>query len=729
MIKVQALIGLADVARQSDDMDTAVSLYRAAHQLAVIDGNVFGQVRALLPQGYVLRRGVSAQEALAVFTECEQLARTLGDRMYVANALVGLGETHGLLEHFPQAVEALEEAVQIFTTVDSQVGIAGAALRLTDLYRRAVDHENTERWVHVVIDATQRSGQLQEAVDAHDILTELCVQRGDTRQARRTAARGLVLANSSNYPRGAAHLRMTLGHAERRGGRPEHAERQFRRALDYFHPRKDDLAMVAYCLGDIAGCAEDRDDMARAIDLRLSSVSALEAIRARQSLPRYQHEYRRRFQQVYRWALRTAVAAQHATAFVTVFEGLWGRRLAGLAAGIGVESGGDPALYAQLLARAAANRRAHGEKDELPPDERLPRMLGGIAMSGALPDVDEDVVGQAVAVLYHPFDSAQAERLLTQIPGDVAVCLLAPVPERDLLVAWLVRTPDGRTLLGENELSHETRSLVDRISGNGLGTETLQDVTCLAEILPAPLQDLSVGTRLVMVPLEDLWAMPWAAAPCGKGLLGERFALRFAPSLAVASLVGARVADTTSRSGTRTWIGPGVDAHRLDGLTRSGKEGVVTAVDAKAAFDAVTAATCDTVAVVAHGRPVSGIGHFLELGEDTPLTPVDLFCAQTPRRLALIACWGARAPGESAGDPLTLGTLALARSTQEVAATVCELGDDAAAAGFVDEFLYRGVTCDWAEALRATTAGRLRDPRVRRGPLYRWAPLVILGAW
>lgn len=74
-------------------------------------------------------------------------------------------------------------------------------------------------------------------------------------------------------------------------------------------------------------------------------------------------------------------------------------------------------------------------------------MLGGIAMSGALPDVDEDVVGQAVAVLYHPFDSAQAERLLTQIPGDVAVCLLAPVPERDLLVAWLVRTPDGRTLL------------------------------------------------------------------------------------------------------------------------------------------------------------------------------------------------------------------------------------------------------------------------------------------
>jgi hypothetical protein len=70
--------------------------------------------------------------------------------------------------------------------------------------------------------------------------------------------------------------------------------------------------------------------------------------------------------------------------------------------------------------------------------------------------------------------------------------------------------------------------------------------------------------------------------------------------------------------------------------------------------------------------PVRGhacLGHYLELGSDVILTPAEMFASTPPKSLALLACWGARVPGQSSGDPLTLATIALARGSRQILVT------------------------------------------------------------
>jgi hypothetical protein len=62
------------------------------------------------------------------------------------------------------------------------------------------------------------------------------------------------------------------------------------------------------------------------------------------------------------------------------------------------------------------------------------------------------------------------------------------------------------------------------------------------------------------------------------------------------------------------------------------------------------------------------LGHYLELGADVILTPA-VFASTPPKSLALLACWGARVPGQSSGDPLTLATIALARGSRQILVT------------------------------------------------------------
>lgn len=69
--------------------------------------------------------------------------------------------------------------------------------------------------------------------------------------------------------------------------------------------------------------------------------------------------------------------------------------------------------------------------------------------------------------------------------------------------------------------------------------------------------------------------------------------------------------------------------------------------------------------------PIAGssLGHYLELGADVILTPAEMFASTPPKSLALLACWGARVPGQSSGDPLTLATIALARGSRQILVT------------------------------------------------------------
>jgi hypothetical protein len=65
-----------------------------------------------------------------------------------------------------------------------------------------------------------------------------------------------------------------------------------------------------------------------------------------------------------------------------------------------------------------------------------------------------------------------------------------------------------------------------------------------------------------------------------------------------------------------------------------------------------------------------GLGHYLELGSEVILTPAEMFASTPPKSLALLACCGARVPGQSNRDPLTLATIALAaRGSRQILVT------------------------------------------------------------
>ncbi|MFI6999333.1 hypothetical protein [Nocardia sp. NPDC050175] len=137
----------------------------------------------------------------------------------------------------------------------------------------------------------------------------------------------------------------------------------------------------------------------------------------------------------------------------------------------------------------------------------------------------------------------------------------------------------------------------------------------------------------------------------------------------------------------------------------------------------------DLAVVVAHGRPVRELVHYLELDEHTALTPADMLRAAPPPALILISCWGAHAPARGSGDPMTIATLALTRGVRSVAATTSEMLDDPASAAFVNQFLSAATAHPIPQALHIATRRWTARPDLRGGFLSRWAPLAALCSW
>lgn len=724
VVVVQSLIGLGDAARHDDDLTTAESHYREAIALAEGIGFPFGVMRARLPLAYVVRRAGSAEEMIALAAECEQTARQLGDRVYIANAQVARGEALDLLDRRDEAVIRLTEALEGFAAVGSDVGGASAGLRLLDVHRRRRDADAILQLAPMVMRAIERTQQVQEAVDVYDVLAYAYLKRCEYVDAVDACRRGMDVAGD-RYPRATAHLRMTEGLALRRLHNPEEAAATLIQAYTYFQDRPGDEGSAAHCLGHLADCAEDLGT-GEAVELRMRAMDAVEQIRARQAKPRWQQEYRRRFDTVYRGALLTTVRAGDASAFAAVFESLWGRRLPGVTEGVGLDTAADPILIAQLIARNDQARRL-GLATDLDRSEKIVRKLGQTALSGALPEMYADATDPALAASYRPLQRDQGSALLGTIKPDVALLLIAEVPGVPGRVAWLSRPPHAPAALGQRELTAAELALIDTYSGSWPLDARSAAVQPLAELIPRELRDLPTGTPWQLVPLERLWSIPWSALPIGSGLLGATADLLISPSLTLAH--SREVSPGPARpAGVRTLacIGPGVQHHSLRGLNRDAID-VHTAEAAQRAHAAILAGGSEPVVVVAHGRRASGPGHYLELTLDLLLTSTELLDGTPPESLALLACWGARLPEAATGEPLTLATIALARGSRQILSTVSELGDSAFAAGLVDSVMLRGVSEPWPKALRWAVHRRAEDLHGER--LVDWAALVAIGGW
>jgi hypothetical protein len=492
-----------------------------------------------------------------------------------------------------------------------------------------------------------------------------------------------------------------------------------------------DLMSETAALGEIAAIAEVLENGPLAMRCRLEALTAIEARRAAQGRDGSQLEVRRRFRNVYSYALQTAQYIGDATGFVTGFESYAAPRLSALVDRVRDEREriASVQLTAQLAATADTRPFDGSDLDEsVDRAKRIVRLLGRVAVKAALPEHAAVELDDLVAGSSRPYAQEESTPLLDAVSKKTDVLLITLLPGSATWVIWLFMGAGEVPYLGKVELSEPTAVLVARLAQHGLSpTDDAVTLAALTELLPERLcEELTDDPEpLLIVPLDRLWQIPWPAVPLPDGrYLGEAAAISVAPSLRLAMQRSSRRPHVPTTAAF--WTGPDVRHHRVDAFAGSRLE-CRPLGSPEAAIAAATNASTDLVVLTAHGHPLQGVGNYLELGGDHRLTAMDYLDAAPPEVLALIACWSGGGQAEPDTDRLTIATVAFAAGSRHVLATTSPLSDDPIANRFVNSILARLTAKVPPVAIVEATRLILTNPDVRHGPVNRWAPLVCIG--
>jgi tetratricopeptide (TPR) repeat protein len=705
-------------------------------------------VRALVPVAYVALQRFTASTALDLFDESARMARELGDPVYTANAELGRAECQERLGDLAGAVAAARAARDSFVAVGAPLGVANAAERLGALLHRIGDLAGARDSLAEALSVFVDLGDPIGVTNALGGLGDVLLDSGDHDDAEELYRRALRTAEEAVLPRSRAHALQNMGRVARSRGQWDLAEQRFRASLDAYRGL-DELMGAAYALGKIAETHTERGDHRQAAERSLETVFAVEEYRATHPEDRAQTEYRTRFRQAYSDALAAAVRADAADVFAVVADCLAGRRLAGLFAAERRPNGqGEIKLLQDLVVRAdqrwVANARDQRDptealvaSDDAARQARVARFLGALSIRHGLTPQVESSFDDLLATVYLP-PADDGPDLLAALPPDCHTLQIVLDPALDGVVHWLWRTGgDGEIRLGSHELAREATELIALLQSDSEDRSDLgiDDLRPMIDVLPPALvEDLSAsaGRRLLILPVGELWLVPWGALPIdGRRTLGETVAYMVCPSLTIQRQLQRR---GRQRLGTTdlvltTWRSPYVRHHPLSELHVEPTWTVEPAPSAAVAREHLRDGPA-AVLVVAHGRLVDGVGHYIELDGDQWLLPADLIDAQPPDLLVLITCWGAGVPGRATTDPISIATLALAGGSSEIVATVGEFGDTLIAEKYVERLMAElARTRSAATAVHMATTWALADDEVRHEAVRHWAPLVPFGTF
>ena len=278
----------------------------------------------------------------------------------------------------------------------------------------------------------------------------------------------------------------------------------------------DDLVSAAASQTGLAACAERLGDLPEAVRNRMAAVTSIETMRSAQQKHAHQGEYFDRFGDYHENAIRTAVHALDAGAFISVFEGIAGRRLAGLltAAPENIQDGGTLAgLVLEADARAGLGQ-SHPSDDERLRDRT--RALGS-QEARMKPSDPSPAFDDAVASLYSPFNPDDALDLWTRADSDSTHLLMLVILRSSSELAWLLRRTDGPLHIGLSDVPAETLDLVDELHFHGVPlTARPEYLASLGSFLPDELVALIPECeRLLIIPAARLWGNPVASVSVG----------------------------------------------------------------------------------------------------------------------------------------------------------------------------------------------------------------------
>lgn len=737
MVTVNALQGLGDAARQSDQHEAAAQLLTDGLDLAAHDRYRFGEARALVSLGYLTMTVSSAHEALDFFERALRLAREIPDTLFAANATLGAAEATLRLGRPAAARDLAAEALHAFDTLGSHQGAGNAAERLASAQRALGEHTEVARALHRALDHFRAVGSVVGQVNALDGLGEaaLAAECPDRAARHFTAAREIA---EGHYQRGRLNAVQGLARTARAEGRWRAAAELHLEALQGFRAMGD-LVGQMHSLDGLAFCAGHLEGDAAELRVRLESVQTLEGLRAARPDHGVQLEYRKRFTGIYQAALRSALALDDAAAATYLLECLAGRRLAGLLESMPT-NGTDAAELTAYLTAMADQRLAGRLTDAQDRRERIARLLGATAIRHSVAEPSRNELDDLAASLFLPLDPGEATDLLAAVPNGVHVLVLAVDATRPGELCHLWRDTGGDVHLGCVDLPQATLDTMNQYTAGTSGYPGIADLAPLTPLLPErlrvalPTADAEAAVPLLLVPLGGLWLLPWPAVSLGPDrVLGEVAHLSLCPSLTVHQALIRRTypaASATDVCGagpgpTQIWHNPTLAGHRYRLDSALGREPVLIA-DAATARRALLAAPSGPVVIAGHGRPIDGSA-YLELAPGEIVTTAELLAARPAERLALICCWGAADRASVTGDPLTLAVIALVAGSREVLATVGELADSPEATFFVQRILATRAP-ELPGAVTQATRALLAGPGMRKAPVAHWAPIITLGA-
>lgn len=738
--RVNARIGLGDVHRVRGEAEPAIDAYEAALTAADAAGYRFGRLRALVPLGHLTLAHHSEVRATAVFGEAENLAEELGDPVYRANAMQGLAECADHAKRPVDAIALLERAHAVYAGVRSPTGRAHTAQRLGALHHRVGRIDLARDWLVEAARAFEEDHDPVGVINVLDSLGDILLDVGDVDMAevQYLAARDIAVQHELGPAR--AHAVQNLGRVARARARWDEAARLFEQAARFYRD-SGDLLGVCTALTRLAESRDRLDLPVDALRARVDAVFAVEEYRAANRDAPAQIQYRARFGDVYATALRSAVASRDAEAFAVVADGLAGRRLAGLAeAAIPPGVLDNLTLLQHVLTSAdqrwavTRNRPGLPMPEGISRQERVRRFLGAAAIRGALPEPTEGAADDLLAAVYLP-PANDGDQLLAALPKQCHALQLVRDPGDLAMLHRMWRDTTGTVHLDTIQLSLPCQVVVELLQGDSDRRADLRprELAPLREILPEGLRQTlrsDDSTRLLLIPVGELWLVPWGAIP-----LDDRTALGVAaeyvvcPSLSLQRVLRRRDRPKVGDGPVPFWRNPVMAGLTLDGIER--QPGRLTplarATDSKERLGDGT----HTVVIVCHGRPLAGPGHFLEMDTGVWLLPADILGPTPPLRLYLITCWGAGVPGRSMTDPVSIATLALARGSVEVLATVGKFGDTPGGNMFAEYVLdtLLGTDVPGSTAVHRAARKYMAEPAAMGLPLCDWALLLPIGTF
>ncbi|GAA1025328.1 hypothetical protein GCM10009565_37170 [Amycolatopsis albidoflavus] len=745
---VNARVGLGDVARVQGRTERAIDHYEAAVRAADAARYRFGRLRALVPLGHLTLLHHSAAAATRVFTEAADLAAAVSEPLYLANAITGLAETAERSGDLPQSIEKHQRAHALFSQVGSLTGQAHAAQRIGSLLHRDGRPALARDWLAAAALAFEQDGDPLGTINVLEAIGDLLLEVAEADEAATCYRTAGELARENGFAPAAAHAAQNLARVACACEQWPEAVALFEQAVSEYQ-KVGDLLGTTTALTKLASARQRLDGPEageQALADRVAAVLSIEHYRATNREARAQVEYRERFGEIYGRALHAAVESGAAEDFAVVAEALAGRRLAGLAeAQVPATVTDGLTLLQHFLVSAEQRWLAQGRAEDtgdlrLKPgisrQERVHRMMGAVAMKGAVREPARAALEDVLASVYLPPAADEGSALLADLPSDCDVLQLVVDPVLPNVLYRLWRAADGRTRLDRAELS---LACVETLTALQIDDARRSDmcpahVACLGELLPEDLRRaMAEGTacRLLLLPVGQLWLVPWGAlAIGGQRLLCQTTEYVVCPSLLVQRRLRARGPARPVDEPTCTWRNPIMDSLSLEWMRQDSQWSVEPASWATEAKQRLTDGA-HTVIVVCHGRPHGTLGHYLEMDPGVWLLPSDVLVGTPPQRLYLITCWGGGVPGQAMADPVTIATLNLARGSTEILASFGEFSDDPASDAFAQWVLEQlaNTNVPVSRAVHLASARFSTAPGGNDLQLRYWATLLPIGTF